>query len=157
MKDDGGFTLTELLVATAVMALVFGLLSAIVVQFYQVSRQGANRLAVLRDSAQAAEYLGRDVNSASVAAVVDDTHLILTIPDALGGAARTVRYTVAPPILVRNDASGDVPVARHVIGGTSFGPRGTFTGTLPVTVILVSRAGAEEQRTTLRLALRAWP
>jgi len=157
MTEDSGFTLTELLVATAVLALVGGLLAAIVVQFYSMTSQGTARLAVLRDQAQAAETLGRDVNSASTAAIVDDAHLILTVPDPLGGPASTVAYTVAPPTLVRSDQQGDSIVARHVASGTAFAPRGTITGGLPVTVRLVSRVGVEEQTTTLHLSLRPSP
>ncbi len=157
MSQDRGFTLTELLVATAVLAVVGGLLAAIVVQFYQVTSQSTARLALLRDQAQAAEALGRDVNSAAVAAIVDDTHLILTVPDPMGGPASSVAYTVAPPTLVRSDQHGETIVARHVASGTAFSPRGTAMGMMPVTILLVSRVGVEEQTAALHLALRPAP
>lgn len=152
---DGAFTLTELLIATAILGLVFGLLAAIVVQFYQATTQGANQLAALRDLAQAEEMLARDVNSAATAFIPDEKRLILTIPDSSAGATRLITYTVAAPLLTRDDGTASATVARRVGGATAFGPKGSAAGGGIIDVSLQTGQGPAQQSTALRLALRA--
>lgn len=154
---DAGFTMVELLIATAVLTLVLGLLVAVIMQLYAATVQIHNRLAVLGDMTLAAQSLARDVNSAAVAVVSDAHHLTLTQPAWEGGAARTVSYEVSPPLLLRSDGSGQTQIARYVQAGTSFGEAGTVTGTQLLSIRLISSLGQETQTTTIQLGLRPQP
>ena len=151
------FTLLEVLVATAIASLITALLAAILAQFFQITTQTSNRLALLGDITIAAQVISRDVNSATIATVSSSSNLTLTQPDPEGGATRTVVYSVSPPLLLRNDGSGAQPVARNVAADTAFGPSGVITGTRLVSVRLVSAAGSDSQTTTIQIALRPQP
>jgi len=155
--DLSAFTIIELLIASAIVSLVIGLLASIIIQIYQVTAQATSRLAVLGDLTLAGEMLGRDINSASVAIIADQSHLTLTQPDPQGGPARTVVYTVAPPLLLRDDGSGNMATARYVTAETMFSPQGVLTGTRLIGIRLASDLGNESQVTTIQLALRPQP
>ena len=156
-RGEAGFTLVEMLVATAILGVVMSLLVAVMYQFSSTTAESNSRLAVLGDVGLATQALASDVNSASVAAINNQFSMTLTQPDPNLGPARTVVYTVAPPLLLRRDAGGELPVARHVTADTTFTPVGIVTGTQLVAVKLVSAVGSQSQTSTLQLNLRPLP
>lgn len=154
LRSSAAFTLVELLVATAVGSLLAALIVAVLVQFYQVTGQTANRLAALGDLTLATGALALDANSASVAAVTDRYHLTLSQPDAQGSAARAVTYAINPPLLTRSDAAGQQTIARHLTAASAFAPAGVITGSRLIVVSLVSARGNETVQTSITLGLR---
>ena len=146
------FTLIELLVATAITGVIMTLLVTIIVQLFQVVTQSTSRLAVLGDVSLATQALARDVNSASVAVASDAHHLTLTQPDPDGGVARTVVYTMIPPLLERNGQT----VARYITSDSGFTVTGPATPT-QVTLKIVSTLGKETQQATVQMSLRPRP
>lgn len=148
-----GFTLIEVLLATAISGALVVMLVAIIMQLFQVTIQSTSRMAVLGDLTLATQSLARDINSASIVTVADAHHLTLTQPDPQGGAARTVAYSVEPPLLTRNGQT----VARYTTTSTAFSPLGIITGTQMVTLRIVATLGSESQQQTVQFGLRPQP
>jgi prepilin-type N-terminal cleavage/methylation domain-containing protein len=147
-----GFTLIEVLVATAITGVLMTLLVTIIIQLFQVTMQSTSRLAVLGDVSLATQALARDVNSASVAVLSDPHNLTLTQPDPDGGAPRTVTYRVSPPLIERNGQ----PVARYVTNETVFSVVGAITPT-QVTLKIVATLARESAQATVQMSLRPQP
>lgn len=150
------FTLVELLIATAVTSIVLTLLGAVLIQLFQVTAQTTGQMALAGDTALAVQALARDVNGAAMASATSTT-LTLSQPDPQGGAARTVVYTLAPPLLLRSENGVEQTLARHVAAASSFSPAGIITGTRLITVRLVSIQGTDSVESRVDLALRPLP
>ena len=151
------FTLVELLAATAIASVVTVLAVGILAQLFQASAEAANRLAVQGDVLVASQALARDINCAAAAVVADAHHLTLTQPDPEGGAARSVVYTVSPPLLLRQEGANAQAIARNIASGTAFAPTGVTTSTQMLRIQLVSALGQQTQSTSLQVALRPQP
>jgi type II secretory pathway pseudopilin PulG len=151
------FTLIEVLIASAISVIVTGLLVMTLAQFFRVSAETTNRLTLLGDLSLASQALTHDINGATSVVLANAHRLDLVQTDPQGGPARTVVYTVAPPLLVREGSQGEQTIARNVAGGTAFSPAGSITGTQLVTIRLVVAAGDDTLEMTIQCALRSQP
>ena len=101
-RGEAGFTLVELLVASAVASLVVGLLSAATFQFLTATEHGHDRLAVLRDHGTAFQWLNRDAQMAVPAeATVLPSSVTLNWTDAVSGTVYESSYAQSGDELVR--------------------------------------------------------
>jgi len=113
LAREGGFTLVELLVATAIMGIVTSTLGFSVSGMLRSSAGARERVARAHDTMMIGFQFPNDVNAAS-GAVVPGTApcgngtpvLTLTTSNVAGGAARTVWYGVDAGALVRTVCSG---------------------------------------------------
>lgn len=83
IRDERGITLTELLLAIAIMALITGALGTAIYQILDITSRGSSELVVQHDLRNAAVWLNRDVLSASKATVTqegDDYKMVLEVP-----------------------------------------------------------------------------
>lgn len=153
---EAGFTLVELLVASAVAALVLGLLSAVTFQLLGATADGQDRLAVLRDHGNAFQWLNRDAQMAvSSQATVSPSSVTLNWTDDVSGITYQSSYAQSGDELVRtltvDGASTSQTVARNL--GTS-GFSASLTGDL-LTVGITSMKGDTTQTRTESVLMRA--
>ncbi len=99
-KGEKGYSLVELLLASAITALIAGVLVTSIYQFTVVSSHGTARLVALDEVQIAARWVIRDSQSAIQAATpvacgINCTSVDLTVPDPSG----TVTYTAPVPAL----------------------------------------------------------
>lgn len=145
---EQGFTLVELLVTVAIVAIVSGVLVMIVYQFLHIPRWGNAQLAVDSDLRNAGLWLTRDGNESRVftGTVPCNTFVFDT------GRGRTYTYTRNGETLLRTDsASGEMmPVGRHVTAVAC--PSGTLTGT--VTVAVTSTRGSVSGSALVTVTMR---
>jgi Tfp pilus assembly protein PilW len=155
IRDERGITLTELLVALAITALIIGTLATAIFQIFDITGRGNNELVVQHDLQNAATWLNRDVLSASSAKVSGSQMMTLTIPyvSAATVLTRTIIYThsAADRTLIRNSGDSMATVARNV-DSIVFSKTGTVTSTITITI--TSRASDVTQIATLHLDMR---
>ena len=126
-----GFTLVELLAAIGILALVTGLLVAIVYQLLLIPRWGSNQLTVDSDLRNAGLWLRRDGNES-----LEFTGTALTCApftfDTGSERGVTYTYTRSGTTLTRqaSDTGQSTDVARHVSEVQC--PAGTTTGSVVV-------------------------
>ena len=100
--SEAGFTLVELLVASAVASLILALLSTATFQFLNATQRGHDRLAVLHDHSTAFEWLNRDAQMAvSEMATVQPDSVTLNWTDVVSGTTYQSAYAQSGDELVR--------------------------------------------------------
>ncbi len=129
-----GFTLTELLVAAAIIALVTGMLVVIMYQITRIPRWGNAQLTVDNELRNAGLWLMRDGNQ-SVSFTPAGTCGVFTAPTS-AGTTRAITYTYSASTLSRQEGSRTIGVARHVSGVEC--PSGTVTGTVAISLTVSS-------------------
>ncbi len=127
-----GFTLTELLVAAAIIALVTGMLVMIMYQIMNIPRWGNAQLTVDGDLRNAGLWLMRDGNESRVFTGMApcDSFVFDT------GRGTVYTYTLSGSTLSRSDGSQTIGVARHVSGLQC--PSGIVTGTVAISITATS-------------------
>lgn len=154
--SEAGFTLVELLVASAVAALIVGLLSAATFQFVTATDDGHDRLAVLRDHGTAFQWLNRDAQMAvSADATVLPSSVTLNWTDAITGTTYQSSYAQSGDELVRtltvNGSPSSQTVARNL---DTSGFSASKSGAL-LTVSITSVQGDTTQTRTESVLMRA--
>ena len=168
-RDQRGFTMTELLIVAAILALILAGLLAVQMQGQQAYLIGSHRVEAQQNGRIALELMVRELRSAtSVTAIPSATDMTF-----VDGNGTTVRYALSGTVINRTAGGVSTPL----IGGvTSFtltyfsdynGPTNTGTTTAtPGSVRLVRvqiETGTEEsvasysaanQRSTLRMTVR---
>ncbi len=127
IRDERGVTLTELLLAIAIMALITGTLGTAIYQILDITSRGSNELVVQHDLRNAAVWLNRDVLSASKATVTqegDDYKMVLEVPHLKTSPAVTT--TISHITYTYSEDTGDLTresdfdgsshtIARHIV------------------------------------------
>ena len=144
---DAGYTLIELVVATAIIAVVTSVLGMILYQMLALPRQGNDQLAVDSDLRNAGLWLMRDgsesqrfTGSAPCTSFVFDT-------GPVHGAVYT--YTLNGETLRRDDGTRTIGVARHVAGLDC--PSGTVTEMVAIALTAASDSVSASQTYTVAL------
>ncbi len=107
MKSERGFTLVELIMATAVAGLIVGVLVGVIYQIITVSEYGNNKLVAMHELQSVAHWVGLDGQSAS--AVSGGSELTLTLPDD-----SLITYAVVGTDLRRTAGGSEVTLARNI-------------------------------------------
>lgn len=113
LSRDGGFTLVELLVATAITGIVTATLGFAVTGMLRSSAGARERVARAHDTTMIGFQFPNDINTASAAVIpgtatcgIGTPVLTLTTSNVAGGAATTVWYGVDAGALVRSVCNG---------------------------------------------------
>jgi len=161
IRDERGITLTELLMALAIMGLIIGILVTALYLIYYVTDWGNNEMRVQHDLRNAATWLNRDVLSASSAHIVNPSQMTLTIPyissittDTIYTRVITYTFSITDSTLTRDSGDSRLIVARHI---NSFIPSPTGTVTSAITITISSWAGKVTRSATLHLDMRPEP
>jgi prepilin-type N-terminal cleavage/methylation domain-containing protein len=107
-KGEQGFTLVELMVATAVTAIIIGGIGMGFYHLVAVPDYGNEKIAAVHDLQNAGHWFCKDGQVAE-SAVPTGGKVILTFPDA-----STVIYSRMGDNLVRNGDDGSMVLAQHV-------------------------------------------
>jgi len=157
IRDEKGITLTELLVALAIIGLITGTLVTAIYLIYHVTGWGSNELRVQHDLQNTATWLNRDVISASRAEVTraeGSAQMVLTIPYCITDTITiTYTYSAADRTLTRDSGDSLLIIARHV-DSDPFPPTGVITAPNVITVTLSSKKGDVAGSGTLALKMR---
>lgn len=156
LPGDGGFTLVETVIATAIAALLLGTLGVSIYQLNVVTRMHSGALTANQQVQTAATLLNRDVVSAASGAVGADGTLTLYVPSYAFGeltapVTHTVSYAMDGQNLVRTDDQGSMVVARHV-SDVNFGAPGPIGTTVKVTIVVAT--GGQQRPATLHFYRR---
>jgi prepilin-type N-terminal cleavage/methylation domain-containing protein len=166
LRGQGGFTLVESLLATAIGALVMGAVVMTLYQFNTLPRLHQDSLTVNHQLQSVGTVLNRDVVSAAGGVVVGAAGattqtLTLQIPSyAFGELTDPVTHTVvytysaADGTLVRQDDAGAVTVGRQ-ISAVDFGPEGEIAATYALTITSTIRDQTRVMPLTLHRRLGA--
>ncbi len=156
-KSGGGFTLLELLLVLTIGSLIMGGLAMTIHQLSQITVQGQAELKTQHQLQNVASWLNRDVVAANEA-VIGSTTLTLTLPYFAFGqdehaSERIIGYSFSDEdhTLTRTQDGSSQVIGRE-IGAISFGPAGTVSDTLSVTVTASFRG--TERTSALRFDLR---
>ena len=115
IRDQRGFTLTELLVVTAVLGMILGAVVLIQQQGQQAYIFGSHRVEVQQNNRAALELMVRELRSAtSVTAVPSATNL--TFLDENGN---TIQYQISGAILNRTVTVAGTATTTPLIGGVN--------------------------------------
>ena len=122
-NHQGGYSLTELLVAILITGAIAGVLATSVYQFTVVSKHGTERLTALDETQNAARWLLRDIRTASgastpTACAIDCTSLTLQVPTTTGTITYdtptapeiygTIAYRTVPGTIYYRNIAGDL-------------------------------------------------
>jgi len=161
MDDEKGMTLTELLVALAIIGLVTSTLVTAIYLIYHVTGWGSDEMRVQHDLRNAATWLNRDVLSASSVHIVSPSQMTLTIPyissittDTIYTRVITYTFSITNSTLTRDSGDSTLVVARYI---NSFVPSPTGTVTSAITITITSRASDVTRSATLHLNMRPEP
>ncbi|OGO42984.1 MAG: hypothetical protein A2137_03270 [Chloroflexi bacterium RBG_16_58_8] len=138
MKGERGFTLVEMLVATAITGLVFSVLGAAVHQVVTVPEYGNDRVTALHELQNAAYWVNLDGQMAKSA--TGGATLVLTLTDN-----STISYTLAGTDLIRSAGTSNRTLAQN-IAGVSFSVQGRYI-TMDISASPASRWDVSENKT----------
>ena len=138
MKNQGGFTLVELIIATAITGLIISVLGTVTFQIFNVTNYGNDKMLAMHELQNAAHWVTFDGQKASTA--TGGSGLVLTLPDS-----SSITYTVNGTEL-RRTADGAQMILAQNISSANFS-----TANRTITMIITSspagRWGINEQGT----------
>jgi prepilin-type N-terminal cleavage/methylation domain-containing protein len=106
-NGERGFTLVELLIATAITGLIVSLLSMAVYYVVTIPEYGNDRVTALHELQNAAHWINLDGQMAENATGGDE--LVLTLPDD-----SSISYTLAGTDLIRTTSTSNMTLARNI-------------------------------------------
>src|SRR4030042_566461 len=109
MRGERGFTIVELLIATAIIGCIATVLGLVVQQIAAVPERGDDQVEALHAVQNAAHWVGLDGQTAKSAE--GGISLILTLPDE-----SVISYSRLGDTLYRNDSGGNRTIARNISG-----------------------------------------
>ncbi|MFQ5826809.1 MAG: PilW family protein [Dehalococcoidia bacterium] len=154
MKHQRGMTLVELLVASAITALVAGGVGPAIIQFMTVTDSTSDGLAALHDVRIATHWIARDAHMAQTTDLVDGappvSAMILEWTDryAEGSVDHTSSYSLVGQELRRN-YDGQVMVVARYVSSVEFSLVGRI-----ITVRVASSVGRTSREGTASFYLR---
>ena len=107
MKDERGFTLVELLIATAVTGIIVSFLGTAIYQIITVTEYGNDKLTAMHELQNIAHWFNLDGQKAVTANV--NNGLLLTISDNL-----SITYTVSGTELRRTAGDSQMTMAQNI-------------------------------------------
>jgi prepilin-type N-terminal cleavage/methylation domain-containing protein len=107
MKGQQGFTLVELLIATAIMGVIFSGLGEALHQVVTIPEYGNDRVTALHELQNVAHWVNLDGQMAQSATGGDE--LVLTLPDD-----SSISYTLAGTDLVRSTGTINRTLANNI-------------------------------------------
>jgi len=130
--DQRGMTLVELLVASAIAAMLVGVLGSAIFQFMQATEQGNDQFRAMQDIRNAGHWIAWDGKGAQTTNLIEGTDPVesVTLSWTDGGRAHTSTYSLSGTDL-RRDHNGTVTtVARHISSVGFSISQGVITTTL---------------------------
>lgn len=117
MSDQRGMTLIELLVATAITALIVALIGSVIYQFISVTERGNAQLSALHDIQNAARWISHDGQMAESTDLIDGDPPVSSVrldwTDEYG-TSHFSTYSLSGTELQRNCDGSVITVARHI-------------------------------------------
>jgi len=107
MKDERGFTLVELVIATAISGIIIGVLGTSVYQILTVTDYGNDKLTAMHELQNAAHWFNFDTQQASAA--TGDSQLVLTLPDD-----SSITYSLSGTNLQRTAGGSPMTLAQNI-------------------------------------------
>ena len=144
MKSERGFTLVELVIATAIIGLIVGVLGTAIYQILTVTEYGNDKMTAMHELQNAAHWVSLDGQQASTASGGDE--LTLTLPDE-----SSITYALVNSQLRRTAGESEMTIARN-ISSISFSTENR-TITMTITSSPIGRWDVNEQG-TYRVYLR---
>jgi len=116
LRDQRGFTLVELLMASAIAGLIASTLGTAIHQFIGTSERGNDELRALQDVQNAAYWLTLDGERADATNLLDGAlpAASMTVNWTSGGQPHTSTYSLSNTELKRDHNGTVTTVARHV-------------------------------------------
>jgi prepilin-type N-terminal cleavage/methylation domain-containing protein len=136
-KDQRGFTLTELILAICISAIITAFITLTIFQVITGSARTNNHMTAVRQAQSAGFWVSHDAMMAQVVTPTPDPDpdgfpLALTWTE-WGGTVNNVTYTLDGTELIRNHNGQQSPVAQF-IGSVEVSPRPYTSGVLTFTV-----------------------
>jgi hypothetical protein len=157
IQPERGVTIPEMLIALFLAAMTAGLVGTAVYQFFSVTIDGNNRLALLHDLENASMWIGKDVSEArSFMPGSGTVYGILTT----GDASVQYRYYYDPGMkaLVRQDLVDDLAVSTRIIARRIAAQEDVVfsltNNLLTVSITSSSNDGTISESTTLHFYMR---
>ena len=107
MNTQRGFTLVELVIATAISGLIISVLGTAIYQIITTTEHGNDRLTAMHELQNAAHWVSIDGQSASTAS--GGNGLVLTLPDS-----SSITYTVVGTELCRTAGGSQMTLAQDI-------------------------------------------
>jgi len=107
MKEEQGFTLVELLIATVITGLIVGVLGVAIHQIITTTGHGNDRLTAMHELQNVAHWVSIDGQGASTAS--GGNELVLTLPDS-----SSITYTVVGTELRRTAGDSQMTLAQDI-------------------------------------------
>lgn len=107
MKEQKGFTLVELLIATAITGLIFSILGTAIFQIITITEYGNDKMVAMHELQNAAHWFSFDGQRASTATAGDE--LVLTLSDN-----SSVTYAVVGTSLRRTAGASQMTLAQNI-------------------------------------------
>ena len=108
MKDERGFTLVELIIATAITGLIVSFLGTAIYQIITVAEYGNDKLTAMHELQNATHWVSLDGQMARTASGGDE--LVLTLPDD-----SSITYSLAETVLYRTAGGSNMTIAQNII------------------------------------------
>ena len=107
MKGERGFTLVELIIATAITGFIFSILGVAMHQVVTIPEYGNDRITALQELQNVAHWFNLDGQMAK-SAIGGDT-LVLTLTDN-----SSISYTLVGTDLLRTTSTSNITLARNI-------------------------------------------